>query len=78
MSKKTYTNEDYEEMLGHIEHFNSKCNWLEEEMRYMHDFISWMHLEEMYEKFRKNAYEVQPEDGSFSYYTIDVKKDQIL
>lgn len=71
MNNTVITKEDYDEISGNLEHFVSKCNRQEEEMRYMHDFISWMHLEDKYNDFRKNAYEFQPEDGSFSYYTMD-------
>lgn len=71
MNNTVITKEDYDEISGHLEHFVSKCNRQEEEMRYMHDFISWMHLEDKYNDFRKNAHEFQPEDGSFSYYTMD-------
>ncbi len=71
MNKAAITKEDYEELSGYLEYLGSKCKRQEEEMRYMHDFISWMHLETMYEDFRKNAYEFHPEDGSFSYYTME-------
>lgn len=69
--------EDYETASGDLEFLGSQCNRLEEELKYMHDFISWMHLDGMYEDFRKNAREVQPEDGSFSYYKMgDGRKAQ--
>lgn len=71
MNNTVIMNEDYEELSGHVEYLGTKCNKQEMEMRYMHDFISWMHLEAMYDDFRKNAYEFQPEDGSFSYYTMN-------
>lgn len=70
MNNIVFTNEDYKELLGHVEYLGSKCNQQEEELRYMQDFLRWMHLETMYADFRKNAYEFQPEDGSFSYYTL--------
>ena len=57
--------QEYEELSGHVEYLESKCNIQEEEIRYVHDFISWMHLETMYADFRKNAYEFQPKDGPF-------------
>ncbi len=75
MKNKTVSIEEYDEVSGHVEYFSSKCTHLEEEMRYMHDFIKWMHLEDMYRKFREKAYEFQPEDGSFSYYTMNEEKD---
>ena len=71
MNNTVITKEDYDEVCGHLEHFASKCNHQEEEIRYMHDFISWMHLVDKYDDFRKNAHEFYPEDGSFSYYTMD-------
>ena len=71
MNNTVIPKEEYDEIFGHLEHFVSKCNRQEEEMRYMHDFISWMHLEDKYNDFRKNAHEFQPEDGSFSYYAMD-------
>lgn len=71
MNNGVITNADYDELSGHLEHLGAICNKQEEEIRYMHDFISWMHLETMYASFRKNAYEFQPEDGSFSHYTMD-------
>lgn len=71
MNNTVTTNEDYEELSGHVEYLGAMCNQQEKEMRYMHDFISWMHLEAMYADFRKNAYEFQPEDGSLSYYTTN-------
>ena len=71
MNNGVMTNDDFDELSGQLEHLGIICNKQEEEIRYMHDFISWMHLEAMYASFRKNAYEFQPEDGSFSHYTMD-------
>ena len=73
MNDRVMTKEDFDELSGHLEYLGAMCNQQEKELRYMHDFISWMHLETMYANFRKNAYEFQPEDGSFSYYTMDSK-----
>lgn len=73
MNNTAISKGDYEELSGHVEYLWSKCNHQEEEIRYMHDFISWMHLEDMYADFRENAYEFQPGDGSLSYYTMDDK-----
>lgn len=75
MNNKTVSIEDYNEVFGHVEYFSSKCNRLEEEMQYMHDFINWMHLGDMYRKFREKAYVFQPEDESFPYYTMDDEKN---
>lgn len=63
--------ENYHSASGDLEFLGSKCNQMEEELRYMQDFIKWMHLSGMYEEFRKNAREFQPEDGSFPYYTME-------
>lgn len=70
MNDTTVSREDYEELSGHLEYFHSKCNQLEEEIQYMHDFIRWMHLGKMYDNFRKHAMEVQPKDEPFPYYTM--------
>ncbi len=75
MNQKVITNEDYEELSGYVEYLGSRCNRQEEEIRYMHDFINWMHLESMYAYFRRNAHEFQPADGSFSYFTLDDKHE---
>lgn len=69
MDNTKLTIEDYEELLGNLEYLGATCNKMEKEMRYMNDFIRWMHLEKMYTDFRKNAVKVDPEDG-FPYYTI--------
>ena len=53
MNNKTVSIEDYNEVFGHVEYFSSKCNRLEEEMQYMHDFINWMHLGDMYSVIRQ-------------------------
>ena len=78
MNNTVVTKEDYDELCGDLEYLSSKCNDQEKEIRYMHDFIRWMHLGDQYENFRKNAYEYEPEDGSFSYYTIDEKTPGIV
>lgn len=74
MNNTVITNEDYEELSGHLEYLGATCNRQEKELRYMHDFISWMHLETMYDDFRKNAYEFHQEDGSLSYYTMNEER----
>ena len=71
--KKEYDSvfEDYYSASGDLEYLGSRCNQMEEELRYMLDFIKWMHLNGMYEEFRRKAYEFQPEDGSFPYFTME-------
>ena len=64
--------EDYNNASGDLEFLGSRCNQMEEELRYMMDFIKWMHLDGMYEEFRRKAYEFHPEDGSFPYLTMEV------
>ncbi len=75
MNNKVITKEAYEELSGYLEYYASKCNQQEEEMRYMYDFLCWMHLEGMYDNFRKKAHLVEPEDGGFSYYAMDDERN---
>lgn len=40
------------------------------EVNYLRACIRWKHLEEEYNYFVQNAYEVQDEDMPFSYFTL--------
>lgn len=40
------------------------------EVNYLRAYIRWKHLEEEYNYFVQNAYEVQDEGKPFSYFTL--------
>ena len=42
----------------------------EEELKYLHDFISWMHLDGLYAEFREKAHKVYPDDLPFPRYEM--------
>ena len=62
--------DEYDELSGVLQSMSEECNSLQCEIEYMHDFIRWMHLTEMYDDFRRNAHKHQTEDEPFPYYTV--------
>ena len=62
--------DEYDELSGVLQSMADERNKLQCEIEYMHDFIRWMHLSEMYDDFRRNAHKHQPEDEPFPYYTM--------
>ena len=62
--------DEYDELSGVLQSMADERNKLQCEIEYMHDFIRWMHLSEMYDDFHRNAHKHQPEDEPFPYYTM--------
>ena len=62
--------DEYDELSGVLQSMADERTKLQCEIEYMHDFIRWMHLSEMYDDFRRNAHKHQPEDEPFPYYTM--------
>ncbi len=53
----------YDELSGILTEFAEMNRWLEEEFRYMSDFIAWTKQNKQYEFFRENAHEEKDEYG---------------
>ena len=50
--------------------YHEECVRNNEELEYLHDFISWMHLDGLYADFRENARKIEQEDDPFPRYTM--------
>ena len=61
--------ERYDELEGITCSFAADIKSLEEENAYLRDFIHYIHNEELYERFRKEAHLEQDEMG-FDFYTM--------
>ena len=61
--------ERYDELEGITCSFVADIRNLMEENAYLHDFIYYIHNEELYERFRKEAHLEEDEMG-FSHYTM--------
>lgn len=66
--KKRYQNlqERYDEACDVIQHLMDEQNRTDEEIRYLHEFISYKHLDSEFWYFRENAHEVQDPELPFS------------
>ena len=57
--------------LQHITgRYHEECVRNNEELEYLHDFISWMHLDGLYAEFRENARKIEQEENPFPRYTM--------
>lgn len=59
----------YDELEGITYSFAADIRHLENEVAYLHDFIHYIHNEDLYERFRKEAHREKDEMG-FSFYTL--------
>lgn len=59
----------YDELEGITCSFAADVRHLEEENAYLYDFIRYIHNEELYKRFRKEAHREKDEMG-FSFYTM--------
>jgi len=59
-----------ETLLNHLENLELDLQQTILENRYMADFIAYKKLNDEFIYFRKYAYEKQPEDCPFPYFTL--------
>ena len=50
--------------------YHEECMQYKEELEYLKDFVSWMHLDGLYAEFRENARKIEQEDDPFPRYTM--------
>ena len=58
---------DLQDITGRYYH---ECAEYSDELEYLHDFISWMHLDGLYAEFREKARKVQQDDLPFQRYEM--------
>ena len=62
--------ERYAEVSDHLMSLTEDYRNLEEELRYLCEFLSYKQLEEEFRYFRANAHEEYDEDMPFPYLTL--------
>ena len=60
----------YDELSDITSEFARDRYHLMNENRYLRDFVSWMHLDSMYQEFRMHAHKEMDELGMFSRYVM--------
>jgi len=60
----------YDELYQHLLDLQDDVDRYSEELKYMSDFLSWMHLWDDFIDFKMNAYLKQDEDEPFPRYVL--------
>lgn len=70
--KRKYENlqENYEELLCHLQDIESTLKLTQDELMIKNDFLSYFNLEALYVYFRDNAHEEKPDDLPFGHLTL--------